>query len=751
MAGAPPLPARLLLIAVCLVLLPAAHAARQLASASSDPAADALLKFKDGITDDNGALKTWLPGTRPCEGSTSSWAGVICHKGDVMGLQMENMGLSGKLDLSPLKSLDVLRSVSFMDNEFAGPMPDVKVLSGLRAVFLSGNKFSEAIPADAFDGMGSLKKVALAKNNFSGPIPASLADVPRLLDLLLNDNKFQGKIPDLRQKELQVVNVANNELEGEIPPSLKSMPADMFAGNKNLCGGSLDNKCTAPPTSPPPAPAKPGTAPSPSPPASGKGGPPPSPPATPAAPKTTGPLPEEATAQDLPVEPTDGSTSSGVLVACLGVMAILGFLLMVMQRRRRESNTENFGPAISKKMNAEPAKVDAARVDPQVAAQGAAAGPGAAAAVAGGNDSSSRAGSTTTRKAAEQGRLTFVREDQGRFFELQDLLKATAEVLGGNAGANLGVCYRASLTGGQSIVVKRFKEMNRVGREDFEEHMRRLGRLSHPNLLPLVSYYYRKEEKLLMHDFVPNKSLAHLLHGEGRGVKKAVVHWTPRLKIIKGVASALSYMYDELPMLTVPHGHLKSSNILLDDNFQPLLTDYALVPVMNQSHAAQLMVAFKSPERKQFGKSSKKSDVWCLGLLILEIVTGKPPSYDVKTAAQAATSSPEHEKQKQKPSVGSDLVGLVASTPEEEWLTTVVDGDLKYEDEADKEEVVKLIKIGMACCEGNVESRWELRNAVDRIKELKGKERADNEDNSFYSSLSDGAERDEDFTNVSIH
>ncbi|VAI86000.1 unnamed protein product [Triticum turgidum subsp. durum] len=214
--------------------------------------------------------------------------------------------------------------------------------------------------------------------------------------------------------------------------------------------------------------------------------------------------------------------------------------------------------------------------------------------------------------------------------------------------------------------------------------MRRLGRLSHPNLLPLVAYYYRKEEKLLMHDYVQNKSLAHLLHGEGRGVKKAVVHWAARLKIIKGVASALSYMYDELPMLTVPHGHLKSSNILLDERFEPLMTDYALVPVMNQSHAAQLMVAFKSPERKQFGKSSKKSDVW-------------------------------------------------------------------FDDEADKEEAVKLIKIGLACCDGNAESRSELKDAVKGIEELKAKARGDREDNSFYSSISDGTERDEDFTNVAIH
>ena len=247
MAGAPPLPARLLLTAVCLLLLPATDAARQLAassdpaadaarplSASSDPAADALLKFKDGIKDDNGALNTWLPGTRPCDGSASNWVGVMCHKGDVMGLQLENMGLSGTLDMGTLRTLTVLRSVSFMDNQFAGPFPDVKDLSGLRAVFLSGNKFSGVIPADAFDGMGSLKKVVLSKNNFSGPIPASLADVPRLLELLLNDNKFQGKIPDLPQKELKVVNVANNELEGEIPPSLKSMSADMFAGEQNI-------------------------------------------------------------------------------------------------------------------------------------------------------------------------------------------------------------------------------------------------------------------------------------------------------------------------------------------------------------------------------------------------------------------------------------------------------------------------------------------------------------------------------------
>ncbi|RCV31851.1 hypothetical protein SETIT_6G210900v2 [Setaria italica] len=706
-AGPPPSLPRLtfllLLAAGCLLLLlPTNNAARLPLSLAPD-AADALLKLKSGINDGGGALSSWSPGTSPCSGGDSKWAGVMCEKGAVHGLQLEGMSLSGKLDLAALKSLPGLRTLSFMDNEFAGPMPEVKELSGLRAIFLSGNKFSGTIPANAFAGMGWLKKVVLSENNFSGPIPASLADVPRLLELQLNDNKFQGKIPDLKQEELKEVNLANNELEGEIPASLKSIKPDMFAGNKKLCGAPLGAKCEA---TPPPSPSPALKAPLPT---SDKAGTSPSPPA------------QDAAKQEAQ-KPAEGFTSYGILAAFLGTLAIAGVAFVALRKRR--DSTKNFGPVASTTRSSGP-KIEPHPPDKAEASAAHVAAPGAAAkatAGGGGEERSSRAGGSTARKV-DQGRLTFVRDDRGRFFELQDLLKATAEVLG---TANLGVCYRATLTSGHSVVVKRFKEMNRVGREDFEEHMRRLGRLNHPNLLPLVAYYYRKEEKLLIHDFVPNRSLANLLHGEGRGLKKAVVHWSVRLKIVKGVARALSYLYDELCMLTVPHGHLKSSNILLDASYEPLLTDYALVPVMNQSHAAQLMVAFKSPERKQFGRSSKKSDVWCLGLLILEILAGRPATYDLPKAPAPATGA------------GGDLVTVVGSTPEGEWLNTVVDPDLRVGEDEDREEMVKLIRIGMACCEANVDSRWELKTAVDRIEELKAKERA-NEDQSFYSSV-DGEE-----------
>ena len=112
-------------------------------------------------------------------------------------------------------------------------------------------------------------------------------------------------------------------------------------------------------------------------------------------------------------------------------------------------------------------------------------------------------------KMGDSGQLHFVRHDRYRF-DLQDLLRASAEVLGSGI---FGSSYKAVLLDGPAMVVKRFRHMSSVGKEEFHEHMRKLGALSHPNLLPLVAYYYRKEEKLLVSDFIENGSLASHLHG----------------------------------------------------------------------------------------------------------------------------------------------------------------------------------------------------------------------------------------------
>lgn len=129
----------------------------------------------------------------------------------------------------------------------------------------------------------------------------------------------------------------------------------------------------------------------------------------------------------------------------------------------------------------------------------------------GGDEShrSSRSMSSNHSRRGDHMKLCFIKDDRERF-DLQELLRASAEILGSGCFSS---SYKASLPNGPKIVVKRFKQMNNVGKEEFQEHMRRIGRLNHPNLLPLVAYYYRKEEKLLVTDFVQNGSLAVRLHG----------------------------------------------------------------------------------------------------------------------------------------------------------------------------------------------------------------------------------------------
>ncbi|VFQ68904.1 unnamed protein product [Cuscuta campestris] len=290
------------------------------------------------------------------------------------------------------------------------------------------------------------------------------------------------------------------------------------------------------------------------------------------------------------------------------------------------------------------------------------------------------------------GRLAFVRADRTQF-SLQDLLRASAEVLG---AGNLGSSYKAVLMGGEAVVVKRFKHMNQVGREEFQEHMRRLAGLQHPNLLPLVAYYYRKEEKLLISDFVPNANLATHLYG-----KDSSLDWSSRLKIIKGVAKGMLYLHKELTSLVLPHGHLKPSNILLDHSFNPILMDYAMVPILNPGEARNLLAAYKSPVcTANLGHPTRKTDVWTLGILILETLTGTSPDSHLQTWINSISKAAAE---------GND---------ESHW-EIVFDAKIQGNLRESGGQMRELLKIGVVCCREDLDYRWDLNEAVERIQNLK--------------------------------
>jgi len=112
--------------------------------------------------------------------------------------------------------------------------------------------------------------------------------------------------------------------------------------------------------------------------------------------------------------------------------------------------------------------------------------------------------------AGEQSRLVFVGKGAGYSFDLEDLLRASAEVLG---KGSVGTSYKAVLEEGTTVVVKRLKDVA-VARREFDAHMEALGRVEHRNVLPVRAYYFSKDEKLLVYDYLPNGSLSAMLHGQ---------------------------------------------------------------------------------------------------------------------------------------------------------------------------------------------------------------------------------------------
>ncbi|KAL8139199.1 hypothetical protein V2J09_005200 [Rumex salicifolius] len=581
----------------------------------------ALVKFKESlkpVTDQTTFLPDWNPfgNPSPCLGN-KIWVGVICYNERVWGLKLQNMGLSGTLDLDALVKLGNLRILSVFNNKFQGPLPDLKRLTTLRLVYFSNNSFSGNISDDAFLGMHGLRRLFLSNNNFTGRIPSSLTRINRLVELRLEGNQFVGSIPDLSQEHISV-NVSNNQLEGPVPIHLMNLTADSFSGNKGLCGP--------------------------------------------------------------PLEPCPGSESSSgskawLIILLVVLVLLLVFVILVASCRKRKSSAKTSSRVHDSSNN------EISKKDGQIQSSA--------------PDNTKVSNPRPSRKVVpEMGKLVFVRDDIEQF-DLAELLRASAEVLG---SGHFGSSYKALLPNGKPMVVKRFRHMNRMVRHDFHDHVVNLGKLRHPNILPIVAYYYRKEEKLFILDFVVKGSLASKLHGNIKGKE---LDWPTRLKIIQGVAKGMSYLHSQLHYNSdniPPHGHLKSSNVLLNDSFEPLIMDYGLIPLMNQDQAQQVMLAYKSPEFGAKGNIAKKTDVWCLGILILEILTGKFP-----TSSLAVGNGESN--------LESWVVEIASSLDKS---NEVFDKDMGGIGNAEKE-ISKLLKLGISCCQKDLDKRFDMDELVKKI------------------------------------
>ncbi|KAL1531846.1 non-specific serine/threonine protein kinase [Salvia divinorum] len=637
------------------------------AAAPRHPDATPLLTFKSTADPNNSLLNSWNSTSDPC----TSWLGVSCIRSRVSRLVLENSNLQNPIPPS-LASLAHLRVLSLKQNRFSGPIPDLSNLTALKLLFLSDNRFSGEFPA-SLASLSKLYRLDLSRNSFSGEIPAAVNRLSHLLTLRLEENSFTGAISDLHLPNLRDFNVSGNELSGDIPSSFSSFPASSFWGNPALCGPPLE-KCDSASSGAMASPVSPNTTVSSSP---------------TAVPAETNPNPPAKAKHK-------GKFSNiaiiGIIIGDLLVLGLVSLLLYCY-----------FWRNYSSMLNSEKSSVQAEKIV-----------------------YSSSPYPNPAQSGYERGKMVFF--DGERRFELEDLLRASAEMLGKGW---FGTAYKAILDDGNVVAVKRLKDLNVVGKREFEQQMEVLGRLRHPNLIGLKAYYFARDEKLLVHEFMPNGNLFWLLHGN-RGPGRTPLDWTTRLKIAAGAARGLAYIHSSGALLKLVHGNMKSTNILIDKLGNAKLSDYGLSVFASPSSAPKSS-GYCAPEAALDGrKLTSKSDVYSFGVLLLELLTGKCPSVVDSSGPGIGYSGVV------------DLPRWVQSVVREEWTAEVFDLELmRYRDI--EEEMVGLLQIAMACTQAAPDQRPKINYVVKMIEELRGVEVSDD----ALESVSESPSASEDICRAS--
>ncbi|CAN6467338.1 unnamed protein product [Victoria cruziana] len=569
--------------------------------------------------------------------------------------QLQVLNLDYNLFTGPLPAslnrMGRLEEITLSRNQINGSIPaELGELPRLQTLDISYNNITGSFP-QSLSNLSSLSRLNLANNRIQGNLPVTMNSLKNLKALVLRRNRFSGPIPETlgNVSGLLQLDLAENSFNGSIPASIAELP-DLNALNVsyNNLSGAVPTQLWMRFNS-----------------SSFVGNlqlcgysnsvPCPSPPPPPASNITEPSSFPSSQRQKL-------SKKDIILIAAGVLLAILLLLCCILLCCLMMKKTTTGG----KGAEAAPRKEKAV--------------PTAAADIEGGGDAGGK----------------LVHFDGPFVFTADDLLCATAEVMG---KSTYGTVYKATLEDGNQVAVKRLREKIAKNQREFETEVNMLGKIRHPNLLALRAYYLGpKGEKLLVFDFMPRGSLAAFLHARG---PETPINWKTRMNMAIGAARGLSYLHNQE---NIVHGNLTSGNILLDEQINAKIADFGLSRLMTAAANSNVVatagaLGYRAPELSKLKKASTKTDIYSLGVILLELLTGKAPGESMN---------------------GVDLPQWVASIVKEEWTNEVFDLELMRDDAATTgDELLNTLKLALHCVDPSPTSRPDINQVLQQLEEIK--------------------------------
>ncbi|ONI08562.1 hypothetical protein PRUPE_5G185500 [Prunus persica] len=261
-----------------------------------------------------------------------------------------------------------------------------------------------------------------------------------------------------------------------------------------------------------------------------------------------------------------------------------------------------------------------------------------------------------------------------------------------------GTVYRMVMNDCGTFAVKRIDRSREGCDQVFERELEILGSIKHINLVNLRGYCRLPTSKLLIYDYLAMGSLDGFLHEQG--LEERPLNWNARLRIALGSARGIAYLHHDCSPKIV-HRDIKSSNILLDENLEPRVSDFGLAKLLvdEDAHVTTVVAGtfgYLAPEYLQSGRATQKSDVYSFGVLLLELVTGKRPT------------DPTFVKR------GLNVVGWMNTLLRENRLHDLVD---KRCTDADSETVEAILEIAARCTDANPDDRPSMSQVLQLLEQ----------------------------------